>query len=258
MAARQGRRAMAGRWTRDPYGRLREAIEKARAEQLHVPPQVRFEMRRKVLHVVTAVVAVPLLLLAPFFVAFGLAVLGIVVITATWAIERKRLPPEFKGPLHEPLADVLQRTRRPGEDYPWSPVLYTFSLILIGVAHQYFGLSWAIAFAAYAILGIGDAASALVGVAYGRRKLAWNRKKSAEGTLAGLVAGFLAGILMASIPYVFAGILIPPLILPVVLIGAAAGALAETIPRVEDNFVVPLAAAAAMWGASIVLAVPLP
>lgn len=243
---------------RDPTARLREAIERARPPDFQLPERVRFEMRRKVLHVFTAIVAVPMLLLLPFYYAFGLAVIGIVVVTLTWAIERKRLPPEFKGPLHEPLAEVLQKTRRPNEDFPWSPVLYTLSLIIIGVAHEFFDLSWTIAFGAYAILGIGDAASALVGVAYGRTKLVWNRKKSAEGTLAGLLAGFLAGVVMASIPYAFAQLVVPPLILVVVLVGATAGALAETIPDVEDNFVVPLAAAAAMWGAASLLGLPLP
>lgn len=243
---------------RDPTSRLREAIERAKPPDFQLPEKVRFEMRRKVLHVLTAIVAVPMLLLLPFYYALGLALIGIIVVSLTWAIERKRLPPEFKGPLHEPLAEVLHKTRRPNEDFPWSPVLYTLSLIIIGVAHQFFGLSWAIAFAAYAILGIGDAASALVGVAYGRAKLLWNRKKSAEGTLAGLAAGFLAGIVMASIPYVFVGSPVPPLLLPVVIVGATAGALAETIPDVEDNFVVPLAAAAAMWGAATLLGVPLP
>jgi len=250
---------MAGPWRRDPEAALRRAVERAKAAgHIEVPERVRFELRRKVLHVATAVLAVPLLLLLPMFVSVILALTGILVMTLTWGIERRRIPPEFKGPLHDEFAQVLHKTRREHEDYPWSPVLYTVSLLLIGAAHTFFGLSWAIGFAAYAILGIGDATSALVGVAYGRRKLAWNRKKSAEGTLAGLAAGFLAGMVMASVPYAFAGMPVPPLILPVVLLGATAGSLAETIPRVEDNFAVPLAAAAAMWGAAMVLGVPLP
>lgn len=246
---------MAGPWRRDPQAALRDVIERARAPE--IPPKVKFELRRKVLHVVTAVFAVPLLLLVDFRIALGVALLGILVITLTWGIERRRLPPELKGPLHEPLAEVLQKTRRPHEDYPWSPVLYTLSLILIGLAHEWYGLPRALQFGAYAILGIGDAASALVGVAYGRVKLAWNRKKSVEGTAAGMVAGFLAGLVMASIPFLFAGSLVPPLLLVIVFVGAIAGALAETIPGVEDNFVVPLAAAAAMWGTSTLLGVAL-
>lgn len=250
---------MAGPWRRDHEAALRRAVERAKAAgHIEVPEKVRFEMRRKVLHIGTAIGAVPLLLLLPFFVSLGLAVTGIIVITLTWAIERRRVPPEFKGPLHESLARVLEKTRRPQEDFPWSPVLYTVSLILIGLSHEFFGLSWALAFAAYAILGIGDAASALVGVAYGRRKLLWNPRKSAEGTLAGMAAGFFAGGLMAMVPYLFTGMVIPPLLLPVVLLGACAGALAETIPNTEDNFVVPLAAAGTMWIAATVLRVPLP
>ncbi|HUR69166.1 MAG TPA: hypothetical protein VM370_07955 [Candidatus Thermoplasmatota archaeon] len=247
---------MVAPWRRDPQAALRSAMDPAHTREL--PPKVRFEMRRKVLHVVTAIVAVPLLLLVPFWVSFWLALAGIVAVTLTWGIERRRLPAELKGPLHEPLAEVLQKTRRPEEDFPWSPVLYTLSLMLIGLAHRYFGLSWAVGFGAYAILGIGDAASALVGVAYGRTKLAWNRKKSAEGTAAGMIAGFLAGALMASVPYFFTTLPVPPLLLLVVAVGAIAGALAETIPHVEDNFVVPLAAAGAMWLSATILRLPLP
>ena len=109
------------------------------------------------------------------------------------------------------------------------------------------GLSWSVAFAAYAILGVGDAASALVGVAYGRTKLPWNARKSVEGTCAGGVAGFLGGVVLGAAPILFAGALVPPVFLAIVLVGAVAGALAETIPRVEDNFVVPLASAAVMF-----------
>jgi dolichol kinase len=238
---------------------LRRVIQRAmNGELVEVPPRVRFEMRRKVLHVVVAILSVPMLLILPFVFVLAVSLFGIGVIAATWAIERRRIPREFAGPLHEPLAQVLEKTRRPGEDFPWSPVLYTFSLILIALAHEFLGLSWALAFAAYAILGIGDAASALVGVAYGRTKLPWNRKKSIEGTLAGMVAGFFAGVVLGAIPYGIAGQFVPPLFLAVVFGGALAGALAETLPRVEDNFVVPLTSAAVMLALANVLALPLP
>lgn len=245
---------------RDPFARaLRRAMHRAATGELvPVSPRMRFELRRKVLHVVVAILSVPALLVLPFLVMLGLAILGVVVITLTWAIERRRLPPELKGPLHEPLAQVLEQTRRPGEDFPWSPVLYTLSLVVIGVAHETLGLSWAIAFAAYAILGIGDAASALVGIAYGRHKLAWNHRKSAEGTLAGMIAGFLAGVVLGAVPYALAGLAIPPTFLGVVMAGAIAGGLAETIPRVEDNLVVPLASAAAMLALASVTGLALP
>jgi dolichol kinase len=211
-----------------------------------------------VLHVVTAILAVPLLLLVPLPFALGIAVAGIVVVAMTWAIERRRLPRELAGPFHDELAGVLAKTRRPHEDFPWSPVLYAVSLMIIALAHAYIGLSWSLAFAAYAILGMGDAASALFGVAYGRTRLPWNRRKSVEGTIAGFVAGYLAGLVLGAVPYVFGGLAIPPLFLTVAAGGAAAGALAETLPRVEDNFVVPLVAAGTMYALAGALGVPLP
>ncbi|HWH07680.1 MAG TPA: hypothetical protein VNX21_00675 [Candidatus Thermoplasmatota archaeon] len=240
---------------------LRRAIERAERARgtLHqVPPRVQFELRRKALHVTTAVVAVPLLLFVPLVPLLVLSGLGIVFITMTWAIERRRLSRRFAGPLHDELAHVLASTRRPHEDYPWSPVLYTVSLMVIALAHAFLGLSWALAFAAYAILGIGDAASALVGVAYGRTRLPWNPRKSVEGTAAGLAAGFLAGSFLGALPYAVAGLPVPPLFHGVVLVGATAGALAETVPRVEDNLVVPLAAAGAMFLLSGAVGLALP
>lgn len=240
---------------------LRRAIERAehaRETLQQVPPRVQFELRRKALHVATAVVAVPLLLFLPLVPLLALCAVGVIAITMTWAIERRRVSRRFAGPLHDELAHVLASTRRPNEDYPWSPVLYTVSLVVIALAHAFLGLSWALAFAAYAILGLGDAASALVGVAYGRQRLPWNRRKSLEGTAAGLAAGFLAGSFLGALPYVVAGMAIPPLFYGVVLVGAMAGALAETVPRVEDNLVVPLAAAGAMFLLAGAVGLPLP
>lgn len=241
---------------RDIQAALQRAIERAAGRPVQVPERVRFELRRKAIHVAAAILAVPVLILLPFLVAVAIAALGIFVTAMTWAIERRRLPREFAGPMHDQLAQVLQTTRREGEDFPWSPVLYTVSLILIGLAHELFGFPWALAFAAYAILGIGDAASALVGVAYGRHKLPWNRKKSFEGTGAGVAAGFMAGVFMGIVPLVYAGMLVPPLFPLVVFAGALAGMLAETVPGTEDNFVVPLTAAAAMFLVASLLGLP--
>ena len=237
---------------------LRRAIARATEGLPPVSPEMRFELRRKVLHVVVAVIAVPMLLLLPLIWNVLIASTGVAVITITWAVERRRLPEQFKGPLHDELAGVLVATRRPHEDFPWSPVLYTASLIILGFAHDLLGLPRSIALAAYAILGLGDATSALVGVAYGRTKLPWNRRKSWEGTAAGLVAGLMGGVVMGVVPLAFAGQAPTLGFLGVVVVGAVAGSLAETMPRVEDNFVVPLAAAAAMFGAALLLGVALP
>lgn len=243
---------------------LRRAIDRAedaRKQIPQVPPTVAFELRRKALHVFVAVVAVPLLLLAPFFLAIGVATVGIAVISTTWFIERRRLQSlmleAYRELVHDPVAYALEKTRREHEDFPWSPVLYTLALILIGLAHHYLNLASALVFGSFAILGVGDAASALFGVAYGRTQLPWNPKKSLEGTIAGVTAGFLAGSVMSTVPLVFTATLVPPLLFAIIAAGAIAGALAETLPRVEDNFVVPLTSAAVMWGLAALIGLPL-
>lgn len=253
----------------DPFqAALRRAVERAETmrrnigEGVHVSPRLAFELRRKALHVLVAVLAVPMLLLLPLSVVLGVATTGIGILALTWLVERRRmrhlLLATYKDLVHEPIADVLEKTRRPHEDFPWSPVLYTASLIILALANAYLGLSWTIIFAAYAILGLGDAASALVGVAYGRRKLAWNPRKSMEGLTAGFVAGFFGGVVMSAVPLAFWGIHYPPMLFGVVLAGSAAGALAESLPQVEDNFVVPLAAAGTMWVLALALGLALP
>src|SRR5437763_145057 len=93
-------------------GALHRAIDRARAGRAPLPESVRFELRRKILHVVTAVAAVPVLLVVPLWLALALGAAGIAAITVTWAIERRRLPAELKGPFHEEFAEVLEKTRR--------------------------------------------------------------------------------------------------------------------------------------------------
>jgi dolichol kinase len=57
----------------------------------------------------------------------------------------------------------------------------------------------------------------------------------------------MAGLVLGAAPFVARGLAVPQAFAPVVLAGAAAGAAAETVPRVEDNFLVPLASAAVMF-----------
>jgi dolichol kinase len=104
--------------------------------------------------------------------------------------------------------------------------------------------------AAVLTLGVGDPAAALVGRRWGRHKLVG--RKSLEGTL-GFVA--VASIAVTAWLLVFEAAAFAPdgslatalaRIVPFALACATAGALAETVSeKLEDNFTIPLATAAA-------------
>lgn len=221
----------------------------------HVPPRIQFEARRKAVHVTGAVVAVVAFILLPFLASVTLALLIVLVITVAHLVRRRRIkvaPPIEM--LTDPIGEALELTRRPGEDFPWAPVSFVLGLTLIGSTTELAGLDKAFAVAAFGILGMGDAASALIGIAWGRHKLPWNRRKSWEGSAAGLVASFLSAVLLASVAFSVRGVVFPVEWLAVALAGALAGTLVETVPRLQDNFFVPLAALAAMLAAARVLA----
>lgn len=93
----------------------------------------------------------------------------------------------------------------------------------------------AIVSAAILQLALGDAASALVGKAFGRTKILGGRK-SLEGSLAGFAVGYASALACGVTP-------------GAALAAAAAGAAAEampTTPWINDNLTIPVASALAL------------
>jgi len=213
-------------------------------ERLVVPTRVRFELKRKAWHVLGATGAVPVLLVLPLLwaVAFALFTMGVVIVA--YLVERRRRL--VMHPLEETLQNtvvrVLKETRRKEEAFPWASVLFLTSLILIALGSAYLKVPLAYAFAAFGILGMGDAASAIIGIAYGKTRIPWNPRKSLEGTVAGIVVGYFTAILLASVYYAAAGQVLPLIMFGVCGVGAVAGMLLESLPRVQDNFVIPVGA----------------
>jgi dolichol kinase len=83
------------------------------------------------------------------------------------------------------------------------------------------------AIAAILIFGLGDSISTYVDSKYGRYKLPWNDKKSAEGSL-----GFLAGGMIS--------LLILPQ--PAAVLATVMAAAIESLPiKLNDNLTVPIA-----------------
>ena len=91
-------------------------------------------------------------------------------------------------------------------------------------------LDRSVALCALLFLTFGDAASAVVGVKYGRRR--FSNQKSIEGSLAFLAVSLVVGFLLRLAP----GVYIPPLVL---VIGAFVATITEALPLpVDDNFTV--------------------
>jgi dolichol kinase len=242
----------------DAGSAVRSAVENRKERIRHkIPASVVFELRRKGIHIVTAIVAVPLLLLLPLWWAVGIALASMVVIGATYVLSERGAQPQapVASDVHEGVDRILEETRREDEGFPWASILYVGSLVVVAVASKLGGVPLAYAFAAYGILGMGDASSALIGVAYGRTPIPWNASKSVQGTAAGVTVGYLSGLLLALPYYVYHGLVFPAPLFGIVAAGAVAGMVAETLPRVEDNFAVPLAAFGAMvavgWAAGL-------
>lgn len=87
-------------------------------------------------------------------------------------------------------------------------------------------------------IGLGDAAAALVGRRWGRRRARWGK------SLEGLGAAFAVNLLV--------GLLLPGVAWPAALLGAAAAALLEFLPLpLDDNLRVVLGGGAVLWAASL-------
>lgn len=205
------------------------------------------EVKRKILHATAAILAVPFLLLFDLAVAVLVALVGLIVITVVWHLEDRGR--ELEGPAghgQKAIARTMDETMRPEERFPWAPFYFVGGLVLLALLSNVLEVPLSLAFAAYAILGIGDAASALIGKAYGSIGIPWNPHKTLEGTGAGLGAAYPWALMLANVYHLplnrpsFTGEVTLPLHLVwIVLVGTVVGMLVETLPG-EDNLTIPV------------------
>lgn len=208
-----------------------ELAKRLKAQSIHVPSIRPTNYARNVLHIASAVMVVALL----EWLDNPPLVLGVAAASAlaAWSTElARRFSPRVNGwvmKLFNPVAHPheVQRVN--------SATWYTTALLLLATTQ-----STLLCVTGVVVLGIGDPIAALVGRRFGRIKLLHGR--SLEGTLAFAVSATVA---------TFAAFLVfhPALGLPVSLglatAAAVAGALAELFSlRVDDNFSIPLSAAA--------------
>lgn len=107
--------------------------------------------------------------------------------------------------------------------------------------------------AALGVLGVGDPLAGLVGRKWGRIDIGGGR--TLEGSLALVGGGWVAAFAILGAWHSLASW---PTLLLVAAAASVGGALAEALSRrLDDNFTVPIAAAAAAWAAAQALGVPL-
>lgn len=217
-----------------------------------------FEVRRKIIHAVAAIAAVPFLLLFNWVTATILAVLGLAGLTLLWYLDRRGQ--ELSGPVGQgqrALTRTMNQAMRPEEDFPWASFYFVGGLLAVAIGSRAFEVPLSLAFAAYANLGMGDSTSALIGKAYGSLEIPWNRDKSWEGTGAGLAAAFPWALMLAGVYHLWliapsavgGGVIVPFHLIWIVFVGSVVAMLVETLGG-EDNLTIPLVS----WAVMAVLA----
>lgn len=202
----------------------------------YIPQDVQKEAHRKGFHMVAGIVATPLVLYTGLgYTTIAALVTLLVIASLELLMARFDLAVPF-------LTKQLTSTRRPGEKFSWASTMFLVAaLAILWIAPL------PVAFAALAMLGLGDGMSALVGRAIGRHKLWWNPKKSLEGSLAGFLAGALGALLLTGWYYAEIGVPFPMIaVVPIAVAGSLAAMVAESMPQWEDNFSVPIASSATM------------
>jgi dolichol kinase len=94
------------------------------------------------------------------------------------------------------------------------------------------------------VLALGDSASTLGGVAYGRHKIPFNREKSIEGSISGSLAAFIGLVVLT------------PFSIVVTACASLIGMAVESLPlRVDDNLTVPIAASFSIWVLTVAITI---
>ncbi len=189
------------------------------------------ETRRKFLHM-SGVLFAPALVL--IYENLGLtlaasALLLLVVLTYAFSEAYRR---GSKPPVVSIFIDLMEREEAKKLD-PGKGVKMFFwgclaSLLLFGP------VDIRIVSTAIVVVALGDSASTLIGLRYGKHKINYNEKKSWEGALAGFLLAFAGAALQVDVPIAF--------------VGALAGMLVESLPlRLDDNLTVPLGSSTAIY-----------
>lgn len=147
---------------------------------------------------------------------------------------------------------LFRRTLRPEEmALGFSPGKVIYGAVVLGMLLIFRETGFHVVAGAWALMGIGDGMSNIVGRRYGRAKLAWSRAKSWEGFAAFVAFGTLAaGLLLWWVASRETGPHIPlGRSMFFALAAAVAAGLVETLPSryANDNISVPAVAAVVLY-----------
>ncbi len=205
-----------------------------------VPMACRTQLQwgRKALHVGAALIGLWLYGIVGLSRGWMLGVLGVwLVISITTEILRSRLP-RFNTHLCRYFSGIMRERERYGISSATWYIISMWAVFLVCPKSVALIVLW--------LAGVGDTAAGVVGARWGRLRL--NRHVSIEGMAAAFVVSFIGAILMASTG--FAGLHVAQVVvIPFAGLVALVGVLAESLfPQFDDNLVIPLLSAPAVWG----------
>ena len=224
----------------DAYDALVTAL---RTYAVHVPDMRPTNHARNIFHVATA--AFSLILLEYVFPLPVLVLVAGAFALVGWSLEISR---RFSKPINNFCMVIFSKVAHPHEHHRInSATWYTSALVILALTG-----SQMLGAVALVVLGLSDPAASLVGRRWGRRVLINGR--TLEGTATFIVVGTVAALAALMIWHPPGGWVAA---LSLAFGAAVSGGLAELVcRRVDDNLVVPLAAAAGASVVAMILQIP--
>ncbi|MBI4015396.1 MAG: hypothetical protein HY362_01620 [Candidatus Aenigmarchaeota archaeon] len=183
------------------------------------------ELRRQAVHAFGIVVAIGVMFLPQEVYIGGLeSVLIFFVLLSVYKAGKF----VFIGRIGKLFLLFAKKFERPGELLLRGPIMFFAGATITAIIFPS-----AVAAAGIAVLALGDSASTIIGKTYGKHKIPWEGNRSWEGSIAFFIFA-LAACLLFQIPVQKA------------FAAAVLSAIIETIPILDDNLTVPIAAAAAI------------
>lgn len=194
----------------------------------------KLEVIRQLIHMSGVLIPLAVILLK---LDLNLVIIALVLFIIVYvSSEYLRVYKKIKIPI---ISDVVENAIRQEEKMALTSAYYLGAMVLLFLLVRFNICSIEVAGASIAVLGLGDGVSTLIGKHFGKTRNPINQKKSIEGSISGIIAASLGAAVFIAFPLAITGALI--------------GMFVEMLPiNLNDNFTVPISAAAGMQFALIV------